>query len=315
MVTELIRGIHNLQPRHLRCVATIGNFDGVHLGHQALLRRLKEIGQQHGLPVVVITFEPQPQEFFMPQQPIARLTRLREKFFYLRECGVDRVLVLKFDAALASLTAEDFIRHIVINGLGAKYVIVGDDFRFGARRQGNFALLENMAQQYGFIAESMPTLLLRQERVSSTRVRRALQLGDHELVHALLGHPYAMMGRVTHGDKRGRHMGFPTANIYLHRAMTAVSGVYVVKMHLLQKNSAVVESYAGVANVGNRPTVCGQQTLLEVHLFEFKQNIYGRHVIVEFCKKLRAEERFPNVELLIQQMHEDAKQAREYFNL
>lgn len=309
MQTELVRGIYNIKPRHRGTVATIGNFDGVHKGHLALLAKLIETARKLQLPATVIIFEPQPIEFFQPQKPIARLMRLREKFFALAAAGVDRVLVLHFNEKLAAITPENFVKEILVEHLNVKHVIVGDDFRFGHKRAGDFNFLQNAGKTAGFTVEAMPTFLFNDVRVSSTRVREALMNFDFEKIMQLLGRPYSMMGRIVHGNKRGRMIGFPTANIYLHRAMSAVQGVFVVKMKIA---NAV---FAGVANVGIRPTVDGTRTLLEVHLFNFAEDIYGKQVEVEFLKKIRDEKRFDNVDILKAQIWKDAEVAREYHGL
>lgn len=303
---ELIRGVHNLYPRHRGCVATIGNFDGVHLGHQAVLKQTYEKAREMGLPATVITFEPQPQEFFRPDQAPPRLTRLREKLLALGPHAVDRMLCLNFNEHLANLSAEEFIRNILIDGLGVRYLVVGDDFRFGKGRQGDFHMLVRAGQQHGFEVANTHSFTLDTERVSSTLIREALGRGDLVRVQQLLGRPYSLCGRVAHGDKRGRTIGFPTANIYLHRKNTPILGVYAVQMN-------DVEDYPvyGVANIGTRPTVCGTRTLLEVHLFDFNKDIYGAHVEVVFVKKIRDEKRFESFDALKQQIHLDAQQARD----
>ena len=309
MATQLIRGLYNLSQQYHGCVATIGNFDGVHLGHQALLAKVKERALARGVPAVVVTFEPQPAEFFAGgKSPIPRLMRWREKFHALAACGMDAVLVMRFDKTLAAWNAEQFVQLVLCEGLGVQQVIVGDDFRFGRGRQGDFAYLAAAGQQYGFVAENMPSVIVAGERVSSTRVREALQKNQQALVKTLLGRPYSMEGRVVYGDKRGRTLGFPTANIALHRDVTPVRGVYSVRVHGLAPHGL-----PGVANVGTRPTVDGVRSLLEVHLFDFNQDIYKRHVTVEFCEKLRDEKRFDSLELLKEQIWLDAAQAREYF--
>lgn len=313
--TELIRGLHQLKRQPRGCVATIGNFDGVHKGHQALLKKLKETADQWQVPAVVITFEPHPLEFLRPEHPVARLTRFREKFFALAEQGVDKILLLRFNQSLAHLPAEDFIRRILSENLNVKHVIVGDDFHFGYERRGDAALLARIGKMLGFTVDSMPTLAIQQHRVSSTRVRQALIAGDHATVLQLLGRPYAMMGRVVHGDKLGQVLGFPTANIDLHRTMTAVQGIYAVRLSFCDDVSPDKKQYLGVASIGTRPTVDGTHELLEVHLFNFNQVLYGRYVAVEFCEKLRAEQRFPNLELMIQQIEKDAVLAKKYFKL
>lgn len=309
MATELIRGIGNIKPQHKQCVVTIGNFDGVHRGHQALLKQLKQRAREHQLPALVITFEPHPAEFFATENVTSRLTRWREKFCELAKTGVDRVLVIRFNAHFAALSADDFVKEILHEQLDVKHIVVGDDFKFGYQRKGDFEYLKKLGEQFGFGVESMPSFLLDDERVSSTLVRQVLQKANHERVKKILGRPYSMIGRVVYGDKRGRQLGFPTANIYLHRAVTPVKGVYVVRMYLPNSEKGL----PGVANVGVRPTVDGTRSLLEVHLFDFNQEIYGQHVKVEFCEKLRDEQRFENLDMLKQQIWRDAEQAKNYF--
>lgn len=305
----LIRGLYNLKPLKKGSVLTIGNFDGVHIGHQALLQKVKETAKKLHLPAVVITFEPLPKEFFGFKKVVPRLTRFREKFLAIQAAGIDKLLVIHFDQAFANISKEDFVEKILIKKLSAKHVIIGDDFRFGKGREGDFLFLKKQGDENGFAVEAMPTLMLDQQRVSSTYVREALSNADHLLAEKLLGRPYSMQGRVVHGDKRGRMIGFPTANIYLHRPVTAVVGVYAVRMHGL--GSRPIE---GVANVGIRPTVGGTRSLLEVHLFDFDGDIYGKYVSVEFCKKIRDEKKFENFDLLREQIWKDAEEARGYFN-
>ena len=305
---ELVRGLHNLRPEHRGCAATIGSFDGIHLGHQAVLTQLAAHGRERRLPVTLITFEPQPREYFMPQEAPPRLTRFREKLEVLQHCGIDRVVCLRFNAYLASLTADEFIQRIMLDGLAVKYLVVGDDFRFGKGRIGDYALLEQAGRTHGFPVETMPTFNIGNHRVSSTRIRVALNKGDFNSAEALLGRPYWMSGRVAHGDKRGRTIGFPTANIFMHRNAVPVDGVFAVEMCGIDDRPI-----AGVANVGTRPTVDGSRALLEVHLFDFDRDIYGRHVQVSFLKKLRPERKFESFELLKRQIELDAEQARAFF--
>ena len=305
---ELVRGLYNLRPEHRTCAATIGSFDGVHLGHQAVLAQLVEQGKRQQLPVTLITFEPQPREYFMPAAAPARLTRFREKLEVLQHCGIDRVVCLRFDDQLASLAPEAFIQRILLVGLDVKYLVVGDDFRYGNGRSGNYEMLQQAGQQHGFPVVNMHTFSVGTARVSSTRIREALQRGDLSAAASLLGRPYSMCGRVAHGDKRGRTIGFPTANIFLHRTAVPVEGVFAVEMHGIDG-----EPLFGVANVGNRPTVAGSHSLLEVHLFDFNREIYGCHVQVSFLKKLRSERKFDSFEKLKEQIQQDAAQAREFF--
>lgn len=306
---QIVRGIHNLRPEHRGCVATIGNFDGVHLGHQAVFRHLREKGAELGLPTTVITFEPQPQEYFTPQAAPARLTRMREKLQTLRDAGIDRVVLLEFGSKMAALTADEFVRGLLVEGLGVRYLFVGDDFRFGKGRTGDIELLRQAGQTHGFGVEDINTFLVGDERVSSTRIREMLAGGDLEGAAHYLGRPYRICGRVGHGEKRGRAIGFPTANIDLHRRVSPLQGVYAVLVYGLED-----EALPAVANIGVRPTVAGEgRTLLEVHLFDFSGTIYGKHVEVEFCRKLRAERRFDSFEELRQQIQRDVESARQFF--
>lgn len=305
---ELIRGAHNLKKEHRGCVVTIGSFDGIHLGHQQLLKKITAQAKQHSLPSCAITFEPQPNEFFHNEVP-PRITRLRGKLIAFKQYGVDRVLCLRFNQALAQLSAQDFVEEILVQGLAAKHIVIGDDFRFGAKRQGDINYLKSVSAQHNFTVESTETFELNGMRVSSTKVREALDAGDLDAAEILLGRRYAMSGRVAHGDKRGRLIGFPTANIFLHRKAVPIRGVYCVQV------SGLGGGYInGVANVGNRPTVGGNKSLLEVHLFDFNRDIYGEHVHVEFVKKLRDEKKYDSFELLKDQIMKDAEQGRAYFS-
>lgn len=307
---ELIRGLHNLRPQHRGCVATIGNFDGVHLGHQAVLGQLAEKAAELCLPTSVITFEPQPQEYFTRGDIPPRLTRFREKIKALQRYSVNRVLCLPFNPALAQMEAEAFIQRVLVDGLAVRYLVVGDDFCFGKGRRGDFAMLQQAGERHGFEVVNMRTFELDGGRVSSTRIREALQAGNLSLAEQLLGRPYRMSGRVAHGDKLGRTIGFPTANIFLHRKKTPVDGVFAVEMFGIEG-----EPLAGVANVGTRPTVDGTRSLLEVHLFDFSADIYGRYVHVDFLHRIREERRFDSFDALKAQILRDAEQAREFFAL
>lgn len=308
-MTKLIRSLYNLTSQQQGGVITIGNFDGVHVGHQQLVARVIEKAKELHVPSLVVTFEPHPFEYFSQDHlTIPRLTRLREKFRAFADWGVDNVLILTFNQYLAYLSATDFVREILYAALHPAHIVIGDDFRFGRARLGDFALLKEMGQELGFTVEAMPTVIVDGERVSSTRVRKALANGDHALVKRLLGHPYYMLGRVRAGDQLGRQLGFPTANIYLHRKLTPVKGVYAVLVHGISD-----KPLPGAANVGIRPTVDGTRILLEVHLLDFNQDIYGCYVKVEFCEKLRDEVRYPNLDLLKEQIARDVVETRKYF--
>lgn len=308
---QLIRGLHNLREEHRGCVATIGNFDGVHLGHQSVLASLNARARSLGLASLVITFEPQPMEFFRPQEAPPRLTRLREKIEAIAACGIDRVLLIRFDASFASIDAEGFVTDTLVDRLGIRHLYVGDDFRFGKGRLGDFALLQRFGSAVGFGVESLGTVEQGGERVSSTRVRAALSRGD--LAHAAecLGRRYRICGRVAHGHKRGRTIGFPTMNVPLLRRATPLRGVFAVQVVGLGPVPR-----PGVANIGNRPTLQGDNRfLLEVHLFDFNDEVYGHAVEVDFVDRIRDEHKFPSFEALRQQIQRDAARAREILGI
>ena len=309
MPTKLIHSLKQLSAKEQGCVITIGNFDGVHLGHQQLVAAVvKEAAKRH-VPSMVVTFEPHAFEFFSGDHlTIPRLTRCREKYFFLAQCGIDYILILNFNQQLADTTASDFIYKIIHETIHPVAIIVGDDFRFGHKRLGDFALLMQMGKELGFAVSAMETVFIDGERVSSTMVRKALSEGDLIRAKRFLGHPYYMLGRIRYGDRLGRQLGFPTANIYLHRRLTPVKGIYIVYVHGIAD-----QPWPGVANVGIRPTIGGTKTLLEVHLLDFFQEIYGRYVQIEFCKKIRDEERFPHLERLKEAIAEDVLYARDYF--
>ena len=307
---KLIRGIHNLSQAPRGCVLTIGNFDGVHRGHQALLKNLRAEGQARDLPVVVMIFEPQPLELFAADKAPARLTRLREKLRYLAECGVDYVLCLRFDRRFAALTAQAFISDLLVDRLGVQFLAVGDDFRFGAGRQGDFLLLQRAGAEFGFDVTSTQTFCEGGVRISSTAVRQALANDDLDLAASLLGHPFTISGRVVHGDELGRTIGFPTANVPLRRQVSPVKGVYAVEVMGLGG-----QPFLGVANIGTRPTVAGVRQQLEVHLLDVVMDLYGRHIDVILRKKIRSEQRFASLDELKAQIAKDELTAREFFGL
>ena len=305
---ELIRGIQNLRPLHHGCVATIGNFDGVHLGHQAVIGQLAEKGSELNLPTLVMVFEPQPLEVFKGDQAPARLTRFREKLRALARFAVGRLLCIRFSNSFAQMSAESFIQDILVKGLGVKYLVVGDDFRFGAGRKGDFEMLQRAGNEYGFEVANLHSFRIGGERVSSTLIRQALAAGNMENAEKLLGRPYRMCGRVAHGDKIGRTLGIPTANIYLHRKVSPVQGIYVVEVFGLKG-----EPLQGVASVGNRPTVGGTKPLLEVYIFDFNDDIYGKYLNVDFLHKIRDEKKFESLDELKKWIEDDIVKARDWF--
>ena len=306
---ELIRGLHNLRPRHRGCVATIGAFDGVHTGHQAVLGHVLEKSAELGLPSVVILFEPLPREYFAPREAPARLMSFREKVLALGALGIDRVLRVCFDEALRNMSAQEFIEKIFVEGLGVRYIVVGDDLRFGHGREGDFAMMEAQGERHGYEAMNTATLGSSGTRVSSTRIREALENADFAQAEALLGQPYSISGKVVYGDQRGRTLGTPTANLELHRLRAPLSGVYVTEVSGLPG-----EPWAAVANVGIRPTV-GEafRANLEVHLLDFEGQLYGKRLKVTFRKKLRDEIKFDSLDQLKQQIHRDIAQGHEFF--
>ena len=303
-----ISDLQSLQSFNQRSVVTIGSFDGVHLGHQAILNQVKAVAAELGLPSVVMTFEPQPQEFFSGERAPARLMRLREKVEALFEFGVDQVLCLQFNRELRNLTAAEFVRSVLVDGLGTRHLIVGDDFRFGCDRSGDFKMLSEMGETYDFAVQDTETLEVDGQRVSSTLVRQILEQGNFERASQLLGKPFTITGRVVYGQQLGRELGFPTANVQLNRYSAPLSGVYAVLVNI---DGAV---HQGAANVGLRPTVGDLlKTILEVHLLDFEADLYGRRIEVEFVTKIRDEEKFTSLDKLIESIQRDVKQIRAWF--
>ncbi|MCG9695985.1 bifunctional riboflavin kinase/FAD synthetase [Shewanella sp. Isolate11] len=301
---ELIRGIHNILPKHHGCVLTIGNFDGVHRGHAEVIAALVKKAQHHGVPATLMTFEPQPQELFCGDSAPARLSLLRDKIGLLDELGVERLLCVNFNRKFAAMPAEDFIEQLLVKQLGVKYLVVGDDFCFGKQRVGNFEMLKQAGEKFGFAVVSTASFMLADKRVSSTEIRGLLAKGNLEQARRLLGHPVTLSGKVAHGEKIGRTIGFPTANIALKRKVSPVRGVFAVKLHWDGS-----DSYDGVANVGFRPTVNGQHCQLEVHLFDFDGDLYGKTVEVELVAKIRDEQPFKSLDALKLQIKNDADRA------
>lgn len=306
---KFICGIYNLREQHIGCVLTIGNFDGVHRGHQALMARLTEEGRKRNLPVVVILFEPQPLELFAGNKAPARLTCLREKLQYLEQVGIDAVLCIRFDRRFAAHSAHSFI-DLLVKKLNVKFLAIGDDFRFGTNRQGDFLLLQKAGLKYNFEVVSTQTLCDGGKRISSTAVRQALAQNDFFQAQILLGHPFSISGRVVHGNALGRTIGFPTANILLRRNVTPVKGVFAVEVRALDEHSI-----PGVANIGSRPTVKGLRQQLEVHLLDTYMNLYGCRIDVVLKHKIRNEQRFASLDELKEQIEKDMVVGRHFLGL
>ncbi len=297
------------RPNLSGCAVTIGNFDGVHCGHQVMLQKLVAKARALNLPAAVMTFEPHPRELFSPDAAPARLTSLREKLELFAAHGVDQVYICHFNRGFASLSAEHFVDDILTRQLGARYILIGDDFQFGAKRAGNLAILQAAAASHGFEVEAMHSVCVGELRVSSTAVREALAGGDMELAAQLLGRPYSISGRVLHGDKIGRTLGFPTANIQVKHNKPPLTGICVVQVHGLRQGPV-----RGVASLGVRPTINNKGKLsLEVNIFDFAGDIYGQHLRVDFLHKLRDEEKYPDLDTLTQAIARDVANARDFF--
>ena len=316
---ELIRGLNNLIARRRKFpdreyVVTTGNFDGVHCGHQMILRQLREKADELGLPARVLIFEPQPMEFFAGTGAPARLTPFHKKVALIFENGIDSVVCLHFNEALRSMPANTFIEQVLVSNLGVRALIVGDDFRFGYKQSGDFELLRKAGMKYGFSVSKNDTLIWDHHRVSSTRIRVALEDGDFALAEQLLGRPYSMSGRVMYGRQLGRTLGVPTANLSLKGKKAPLQGVFAVQVAGLERCGGA-KLMQGVANVGFRPTVDGEQPLLETHIFDFSQAIYGERIRVIFRHKIREEKKFDNVSLLKEQIMLDIDAAKKHFGL
>jgi riboflavin kinase/FMN adenylyltransferase len=305
---KLIRGLHNLSSPLPSSAVTIGNFDGVHRGHQLVISQLKRVAEQAGLPTVVVIFEPQPIEYFAPGKAPKRLARFREKIAYLKAQRIDYLLCLHFDSRLAGQGAEDFVQRILLDSLNTRHLIVGDDFHFGRNRQGNFRFLQENSARFGFTVNETETLMQDGQRVSSTRIRECIENGDFEKAAALLGRPYSLSGRVAHGQKLGRQLGYPTINIKMGDKTLIVKGIFAV--HVKGIDNRVLE---GVASIGTRPTVAGVDTILEVYILDFDQDVYGYSVEVEFLLKIRDEKKFDSLEELTVNIGRDTEQAIAYF--
>jgi len=308
---RLIRGLAHLEPFKRGSVLTIGNFDGLHLGHRAVIDKLAARGSALGLPTVAMIFEPQPLEYFLKDNEPPRLMRLREKAIAFAKLPIDHLLIVRFNQPFANSSAEQFIEDVLLAKLNIKHLVIGDDFHFGKARRGNFAFLQGYGQRYGFSVEATGSHYADGLRVSSTLIRDALAAGDLAKAERLLGHSYSVCGRIAHGDKRGRQLGYPTANIRMFRKTTPVTGVFAVTMTGIDGLE-----FQGIANVGTRPTVDGGgKVLLETHLFDFNQEIYGRYVEVHFRHKIRDEIRFASLEPLKGQIKQDIIKAKNFFAL
>jgi riboflavin kinase/FMN adenylyltransferase len=302
---DFVRGLHNLRPRHRGCVVTIGAFDGIHLGHQEMIRVLRARAREYALPAVVIAFEPTPREYFSKGTPPARLTRFRERFEALAGYGVDRFVCMRFDERFRSMTQDVFIDRVLVQALGVRHIVVGHDFRFASDR-GSVATLRAAGPANGFDVTEVPPFELDGERVSSSLIREALERGDVSRAARFLGRPYRITGKVIQGEKLGRKLGFPTANLRLHRRATPVGGIFAVRV-----SGCGLTHAPGVASLGTRPAVNGKELLLEAHVFDFSGDLYRRYVHVDFIERLRDELWFPSIDALVEQMHKDAAQARQ----
>lgn len=301
---ELVRGLHNLRPRHQGCVLTIGAFDGVHRGHQEMIRLVRLRAAEHGVPATALSFEPTPREYFAKGQPPARLTRFRERFAAFERYGVERFVCLPFNERIRSLRHIEFVERVLWRGLGVKHMVVGHDFRFGCDQAGVDALREAGAL-HGFGVTEVAPFEIGGERVSSSLIRQALDAGDMRRAEQFLGRPYRITGKVIDGAKLGRKLGFPTANLRLHRRATPLAGVFAVRV-----SGAGLDNAPGVANLGTRPAVNGKELLLEAHVFDFAGDLYRRYVHVDFIERLRDELWFADMDALVEQMHKDAALAR-----
>ena len=303
---ELVRGLHNLAKAARGCVLTVGNFDGVHLGHQQMIRAVKERAAELKLPAAVLVFEPSSKEFIDPDGAPARLTRWREKFTALETVGVDRLVTLRFNDCMREMSAQAFVDDLIVGGLKVRHIVVGHDFRYGCKARGTIETLREAGRVQGFGVEEIAPFIIDGVRVSSTSVRERLEEGDFPGAARLLGRPYRMLGHVAHGRRLGRELGFPTANLHLMRRKSPVWGISAVRVF-----GVAPAPVAGVASLGTRPTLDGTEPLLEVHVFDFAGDLYGRLIEVEFVAKLRDEAKFDSLDALVEQMHVDAAQARE----
>ncbi len=305
---KVIRGLYNQTPNHRGCVATIGNFDGVHPGHLALFNQLNTLALNYRLPSLAISFQPLPHEYFSPEAASTRIQTFRDRVDSLASTGLQNLLLLRFDEALATQSATAFVTDTLVGKLGVKHLLVGDDFRFGAGRQGNMALLKALSADGSFTVSDTDTVKSDALRVSSTRIRQLLEHNDCDAVNQLLGRPHRISGRVVHGEKIGRTLGFPTANIALKNHRPLLRGVFAV----MARNKRG-DAWPAVANLGERPTVNGRQLLLEVHMLDTTVDLYGQHLSIDFHHFVRGEMKFDSLDALKQAITDDAETARRYF--
>ena len=305
---QLIRGLHNLTQPLPPSAVTIGNFDGIHLGHQQVLKQLKTIADKGALCSTVIIFEPQPIEFFAPDKAPKRLSRFHEKIAYLKSQKIDYLLCLKFDQSFSELSSEQFVEDLLVNRLSTHHLVIGDDFRFGKNRSGDFESLKGYGKQYNFKVDNTETLLFDDVRVSSTRIRDCIQNDDFTLATALLGRPYSLSGKVSHGQKLGRQLGFPTINIKMGSKTLIVKGIFAVMVKGI--DNRVLQ---GVASLGTRPTVNGVDSILEVYILDFNQDVYGYSVEVDFLHRIRDEKKFNSLEELTVNIKQDIVLAKQHF--
>lgn len=304
---KLIRGSTEISKIENPTIATVGNFDGLHLGHQEIIRYVSKRAKSEGLKSALVSFEPTPKEYFSGEKAPARIYSLRDRFTITRSLGIHHFVCLRFNAYLANMQADDFVDKILVRTLNIKILVVGDDFRFGHNRVGDIQLLRSMGSKLGFEIEDKDTIVLADTRISSSLVRENLSAGEFDKVQTLLGRPFEISGRVFHGDRKGRTIGFPTANISFNRRIPPIRGVFVVTASIGDR------SWRGVANVGHRPTVKGLRDQLEVHMFDCDENLYGQRLIVRFHAKLRDEQKFTSLDALKHQISLDVQQAKQYF--
>lgn len=301
---QLIRGLKNLHQINC-CALTIGNFDGLHIGHQEIILQLKKKAKKLGLPIIIISFSNTPEDSF--NKPVARLSNFREKYFLLKSFAVDKLILIRFNKSFASITAKKFIEEIIITKLRAKYCLIGEDFRFGNNRAGNFNMLKKYSKKGNFIIEKIADIKINNKRVSSSEIRNYLAAGNFERAQMLLGRPFSITGKVSHGEKKGRTMGFPTMNINIKRNVSPILGVFATIVEIRKK------TYFGACNIGNRPTIAGKKLILEVFVFNFNKKVYGEEIKVIFKKHIREEKKFASLEMLKKQISEDKKEVEKFF--